>query len=289
MQLTEIITTLPTEVAAGVLNYLSSDELLDIKPTRLPANFSEAIQSRRLWSQKLMHISSASDLRRMLQNIDRTQHVRRLSFANCQIEPKAILKAIDGALSLEYLSLENVSEIDDELIQTVLLKHGATLRYLNLANCQYLTNYTLAQVARWCTKLVTLTVSGCSFSSSGLEIIAESESLVSSLRSLNISRCYLLDQGAIQPLARLRGLKKLALCHLEWINATNIPHLVSSANCIQEIDIRNCDDFTKAGIDQMRASLPRCVCILENAKLQDDSTDAIRGYLMALVNSTLQC
>lgn len=279
---------LPVEIASTVLKFLNFNELTNIcDNSKLPSNFERAIRDKRVWKQKLLTIRNLGDVRKCIKNMNNVRNCTMVSFSSSNIGTNEILMLIKGMDSIEKLSLDNCFNLDDESMEVIFEKHGKSLKHLSLKGCQYLTNFSLAQLARYCDNLVSLNISECSFSSGGLELIADNDKLVASLKYFDVSKCYLLDQGAIQPLSNLKSLKILSLRNLEWLSASNLPFIIYKMSEISKIDVRNCDDFTKQSVEQVKGSLNHPVEIIENTKLADESADSIRGYLMAMINSQI--
>ena len=278
---------LPLEIASSVLKYFNFNELINISSTKLPENFHQAIREKRVWKAKCLKIKNFSDLKSCLNNIYNVKNCTRISFNSSSINDKSMLLLLDSIDIITQLSLDNFISLEDETLQKILKKHGAFLKHLSLKGCQHLTNFTLAQISKYCRSLVTLNISECSFSSSGLEYLSDNENFANSLRNLDVSRCYLLDQGAILPLSKLNKLSSLSLRNMEWLNSNNLAFIIENNFNIHTIDVRNCDDFTKQSVEQVKTALNRPIEILENCKLVDDSSESIRGYLMAMINGQI--
>lgn len=283
-----MIEKLPIEIAASVLNYFNTTELINISNMNLPKNFDFAIRDGSVWKKKMIHVKNLVDMKRCMKNIAKVQNCTRVSFACSQINQRDMLKVVRSIKSIEYLTFEGFIDLDDDILEEIVQIHGKDLKYLNVSGCQYLTNFTLTQIIRYCTKMSTLILSGCSFSPAGLEILTESDKLIDSLRVLDISRCYLMDQGAILPLSKLVKLVKLSLCNLEWVNSSNLPFIIGTIPTIQCVDIRNCDDFTQMSVKSVQDSIDHPIKIIENTKLLDESPESIRSYLMAIINSRIE-
>lgn len=280
------LSSLPIDVASKVLSCLNADDLLMMRPSRLPRNFAHAFQTKAVWRCKHLAITCSRDVKRFMALVQQTKHCQRLSFAHSRISQDELKAVALLAVAVESLNADSSADLDDVTMAAILQKHGQHLKHLNLSNCQYLTNYTMVQVAQKCPNLHTLIISNCSFSPAALEALTESESLVRHLKVLDVSKCYLMDNAAILPLSKLVNLQRLSLRSLEWINSLAIPCIIENYTSLHELDIRNCEDFTKSGIDGMKSHLPGHVNVLENAKLIDDTPDSIRIYLMAIINST---
>ena len=278
---------LPIEIAASVLKFLDLNELIKICETKLPKNFDCAIREKRVWKQKSLNIKNMIDIRKCINNIERVKNCTRISFSLGNVSKQGMLTLLSELDSVEYLSLDNFMNLDDETIEIILKKHGKYLKHLSIKGCQYLTNFSLAQISRHCDKIVSLNISECSFSSAGIELIAENDNLIESLRVLDVSKCYLLDQGAIMPLSKLSKLTLLSLRNLEWLNSSNLPYIIQNMKNISKIDVRNCDDFTKQSVEQVKSSIDHPIEIIENTKLVDESPESIRGYLMAMINAQI--
>lgn len=278
---------LPVEIATSVLKFLDFNELIKICETSLPINFDCAIREKKVWKQKTLNVKSIADIRKCMKNIEKVKNCTKISFAAGNVTNQAILALLNAIESVESLSLDDFMHIDDDILEIILKKHGKSLKHLSIKGCQYLTNFSLAQISRQCDRLVSLNISECSFSSSGLEIIAENDNLVESLKYLDISKCYLLDHGAILPLSKLNNLTTLSLRNLEWLNSNNLPYIIQSMKYISKVDVRNCDDFTRQSVEQVKSSIDHPIEIVENTKLEDETPESIRGYLMAMINAQI--
>ena len=279
---------LPVEIAASVLKFLDFNELIKICETKqLPSNFDCAIREKRVWKQKSLIIKTMIDMKKCLKNIEKVKNCTKISFASGNVTNEAMLTLLTEIECLECLSLDNFMNLDDETMEIIIKKHGKHLKYLSLKGCQYLTNFSLAQLSRYCNNLLTLNISECSFSSAGIELISENENLINSLKVLDVSKCYLLDQGSILPLSKLTNLKMLSLRNLEWLSSSNLPYIIQNMKNISKVDVRNCDEFTKQSLEQVKSGIDHPIEIIENTKLIDESSESIRGYLMAMINAQI--
>jgi hypothetical protein len=278
---------LPVEIAASVLNFLDFNELIKICETRLPNNFDSAIKEKKVWKQKVLNIKNMSDVRKCLKNIERVKNCIKVSFASGTVSNQGMLTLLNEMDGVEHLSLDNFMNLDDETMKIILEKHGKSLKHLSIKGCQYLTNFSLSKLSGYCKKLVSLNISECSFSSAGLELIAENDNLMESLKFLDVSKCYLLDLGAIMPISKLTNLTSLSLRNLEWLSSNNLPYIIQNMKNISKIDVRNCDEFTKQSVEHVKSSVDHPIEIIENTKLVDESPESIRGYLMAMINAQI--
>jgi hypothetical protein len=289
-EITNIMEKLPLEIACSVLKHLNFNELINIctAERKLPTNFKSAIREQGVWNRKVLHIKSTIDVKRCLRNISSVRNCTRISFSSGSVSSREMLSLLSKIDAVERLSLENFIDLEDDNVRVILETHGKSLRHFSVKGCQSLTNFTLSQISRYCDRIASLDVSECSFSAGGLEILAENDNIVNNLMYLDVSKCYLLDQGAIQPLSKLTRLNFLGLRNLEWVNSNNLPYIIGNNLNIKKVDVRNCDDFTKQSVDQVKEDLGRPVEILENTKLVDESAASIRGYLMALINAEIE-
>jgi hypothetical protein len=278
---------LPVEIAASVLNFLDFNELIKICETRLPNNFDSAIKEKKVWKQKVLNIKNMSDVRKCLKNIERVKNCIKVSFASGTVSNQGMLTLLNEMDGVEHLSLDNFMNLDDETMKIILEKHGKSLKHLSIKGCQYLTNFSLSKLSGYCKKIVSLNISECSFSSAGLELIAENDNLMESLKFLDVSKCYLLDLGAIMPISKLTNLTSLSLRNLEWLSSNNLPYIIQNMKNISKIDVRNCDEFTKQSVEHVKSSVDHPIEIIENTKLVDESPESIRGYLMAMINAQI--
>lgn len=278
---------LPVEIAESILKCLDFNELIKISdnPKRLPNNFDFALKQRRVWSPKSLNIKSLGDLRKCIKNIERVKYCTRIT-VGCVASTREIVNFLKLIERIESLSFDQFFNLYDEDFEEIIGKHGNNLRNLNLRGCQFLTNFSLSEISRNCNNLSCLNISECSFSSGGLEIIAQNDNFIKSLKVLDVSKCYLLDQGAILPLSKLKNLTFLSLRNLEWLNSLNLPVILQEMAHIQKIDVRNCDDFTKQSLEQVKIGR-ESIEIVENTKLYDESAESIRGYLMAMINAEI--
>ena len=278
---------LPVEIAESILKCLDFSELMKISdyPKILPINFDSALKQRRIWCRKGLHINSIGDLKKCLKNIQRVKYCTKIKIGCVTTTGEIIkfLKQIDG---IESLSFDQFFNLYDEDFEEIIAKHGNSLKHLNLRGCQFLSNFSLNEISRKCKNLISLNISECSFSSAGLELITQNDNLIDSLKFLDIAKCYLLDQGSILPLSKLKHLRSLSLRNLEWINSLNLPVILQEMTHIQKLDVRNCEDFTKQSLEQVKIGR-ETIEIIENTKLNDESVDSIRGYLMAMINAEL--
>jgi hypothetical protein len=278
---------LSVEIAASVLKFLDFNELIKICETRLPNNFDSAIKEKKVWKQKVLNIKNMSDVRKCLKNIERVKNCIKVSFASGTVSNQGMLTLLNEMDGVEHLSLDNFMNLDDETMKIILEKHGKSLKQLSIKGCQYLTNFSLSKLSGYCKKLVSLNISECSFSSAGLELIAENDNLMESLKFLDVSKCYLLDLGAIMPISKLTNLTSLSLRNLEWLSSNNLPYIIQNMKNISKIDVRNCDEFTKQSVEHVKSSVDHPIEIIENTKLVDESPESIRGYLMAMINAQI--
>ena len=129
------------------------------------------------------------------------------------------------------------------------------------------------------------TFPNASFSSAGLELIAR---MIIWLNLWDFSRCIkvlFIDDASILPLSKLKTWHSW-VCNLEWLNSS-ICSVIPGRNdankekLMWEIAMIS---RTKFGTSQSRRE---SIEIIENTKLNDDSADSIRGYLMAMINAEI--
>ena len=278
---------LPTEIAESILKCLNFNELIKFSDNskKLPNNFDFALKQRPVWNRRCLNINSIGDLKKCIKNIEKVKYCTKITIGNIDTK-RDIIKFLKQIERIELLSFEQLFSFYDEDFEEIIKKHGNNLKHLNLKGCQFLTNFSLNEISINCQNLISLNISECSFSSAGLELIAQNDNLIASLKFLDVSKCYLLDEGSILPLSKLKSLTSLNLRNLEWLNSLNLPVILQEMSQIKKIDVRNCDDFTKQSLEQVKIGR-ESIEIIENTKLNDDSVDSIRGYLMAMINAEI--
>lgn len=278
---------LPVEIAASVLKYFDTNELIRLTEKSIPENFRQAIKEKHIWKRKTLIINSKKECERYIDRLSKISSCENVVFRDESIPRVTIMNLLMNMRSLQSLVLENMIHVDDHVLSMSIIASGKSLRHLSLKGCTSITNNAIFAISRQCPNLESLNLSGCPISYSGLEMLTENDNIVASLKHLSISRCFLLDNSAVIALFKFKNLQTLDIRRTFWLNSSNLSCIIQDMPMIRKIDIRDCEDFTKQSVEQVRSSIDHMVEIIENTKLNDESPDSIRGYLMAMINAQI--
>jgi hypothetical protein len=105
---------------------------------------------------------------------DKATSISRLDLAFCKGISNQVMTAVAPKLTkLQYLNISGSCRTDSCLIR-ILRSCGASLRELNISwNCQ-VTDAAMLFIGRYCPNLITLDISGCSFSDVGVVCLSKS-------------------------------------------------------------------------------------------------------------------
>uniref|UniRef100_A0A4W5KDK7 F-box and leucine-rich repeat protein 13 n=1 Tax=Hucho hucho TaxID=62062 RepID=A0A4W5KDK7_9TELE len=161
----------------------------------------------------------------------------RLHAADCPRMTDSSLKSMGALKNLVYLNISHCSRVSDMGLRYLTEGPSASkLRELNLSNCSRINDLAIMRVAQKCSKLNHLSVSYCdNLSNSGLEWLSS----CSSLLSLDISGCNIMDQGLIA-LGANPGLKKLVASECAWITDIGIEKFCRQARGLEYMDVSHC-------------------------------------------------
>ncbi|XP_055789606.1 dynein regulatory complex subunit 6 isoform X2 [Salvelinus fontinalis] len=161
----------------------------------------------------------------------------RLHAADCPRMTDSSLKSMGTLKNLVYLNISHCSRVSDMGLRYLTEGPSASkLRELNLSNCSRINDLAIMRVAQKCSKLNHLSVSYCdNLSNSGLEWLSS----CSSLLSLDISGCNIMDQGLIA-LGGNPGLKKLVASECLWITDIGIEKFCRQARGLEYMDVSHC-------------------------------------------------
>ncbi|KAK6318131.1 hypothetical protein J4Q44_G00114220 [Coregonus suidteri] len=161
----------------------------------------------------------------------------RLHAADCPRMTDSSLKSMGALKNLVYLNISHCSRVSDMGLRYLTEGPSASkLRELNLSNCSRINDLAIMRVAQKCSKLNHLSVAYCdNLSNSGLEWLSS----CSSLLSLDISGCNIMDQGLIA-LGGNPGLKKLVASECVWITDIGIEKFCRQARGLEYMDVSHC-------------------------------------------------
>lgn len=185
--------------------------------------------------------------------------------------------------AIRSITLTGAADISDDGLLYLLSKHGHCLQILRVERCFKLTNETMEHISRFCRALRRLNVRSTFVSTAGLNHLFESSYVNKSLRSLDISRCHLLNcdalPGALESAAEL---KWLSISGLDGIQPHQIEVVIQRAS-LKSLDISGCPEITLKNVSEFQKLSPKTK-ILHDAKLEDHSHEAVRRYLLGLIN-----
>lgn len=157
-------------------------------------------------------------------------------------------------IALKELSVSDCVNITDFGLYE-LAKLGQTLRYLSVAKCQ-VSDVGLKHIARRCYKLRYVNVRGCEgISDDSIIVLARS---CSRLRSLDIGKCEVSDNGCFTLAECCPNLKKLSLKSCDMVTDEGIKYISYYCRGLQQLNIQDCV-ITADGYNSVKKFCRRCV------------------------------
>lgn len=184
---------------------------------------------------------------------------------------------------IESIYLGRNEDITDDGIAKLIRRHSKTLKKISLDGLVNLTDKSLYYIGKSCNVLDTLILDRCNFSVKGLNRLFET-SLLTNLRHLSLSRCYLLECSYLPIIfdgKRASKLQSLNLSFLEFLQATHVHGLLDSGPAsLRRIDVRSCPEITLKNIQEFENF--KKIKIIHNAQIEDHTIDGIRRFILGL-------
>ncbi|XP_013777537.1 F-box/LRR-repeat protein 14-like [Limulus polyphemus] len=178
----------------------------------------------------------------------------------------------NGAVSLEYLGLQDCQKITDEALRYLShgilhlknvnlsfcsgitdsgLKHLArlsTVRELNLRSCDNISDIGMAYLAEGGSRVTILDVSFCDkVSDQGLLYLSQSFNL----RSLSLNACPISDEGLSRVARTLSDLHTLNIGQCCRVTDKGLSHIAENLHHLQCIDLYGCTKITTVGLEKI--------------------------------------
>ncbi|XP_040567089.1 uncharacterized protein [Lepeophtheirus salmonis] len=160
-------------------------------------------------------------------------------------------------LGLKELSLCDVSAITDFGLYE-LSKLGPSLRYLSIAKCERITDSGVSQITRLCYKLRYLNIRGCESVSDGALVVL-GDSIGTRLRSLDLGKCDITDEGLRNLAEKSCKLRKLSLKSCEMISDVGIRELAFKCRDLRHLNIQDCGGISIEGYHAIKKCCKKCV------------------------------
>lgn len=243
---------------------------------------AELAESPFVWKNKMVAVRTARDAQLIVSQPALHRHIRHLDLSNSYLEETLMYSLIDSCVRLESLQLKCLeTQVGDEFIERVVQLHGQTLRSLSLDRSYHLTNLSIEAISAHCRKLEHLNLYACMFSNAAIMEMAQSN-MPSTLRSLNIGRCHLINISQIRiELTRFTHLHSLNLSYNDSVEPVQLCELVKRLPSLRSLDITDCVEICKKDVNIVQRLRPS-LQVTHSSKLDDYSPASIRSYLLSL-------
>ncbi|ORZ15765.1 hypothetical protein BCR42DRAFT_415862 [Absidia repens] len=118
--------------------------------------------------------------------LQRTHNLERLDLGFCNLDPRRIVSAIAHCEALQYLSLNGVRNVTDQVVLAFVQDHPHLIE-LDISSA-VITDSSVYAISRYCPSLEELDISGCEhISEDGIRFLTQQ---CKHLRYINIKDCY---------------------------------------------------------------------------------------------------
>jgi hypothetical protein len=299
-----------TSSAAGIFDYIEllPHEVIERVSRSLEYSVAKGIdilQSGSFWTDPSRTLK-IPDRRRLLKGVlsdQATSAAKKIIFNGAEIDDLDFKWISEHFSELTHISLASCHSISDRGIISLLMRHGASIRHLDLTANPALTNSTLNAIGLYCKNLRRLILDRCSFSIAGISALIDG--CGASIRDLSLSRCHLIDTSQLiahinrQKTPRLRS---LSLAHLDSLQPYQARSIAAECSrTLRSMNITGCPEILLKNVreilDAASASsapeetsnheslAPRGrLSLRHDAVLEDHSIDSIRRYLLGLLS-----
>jgi len=147
--------------------------------------------------------------------------------------------------------------MNEDCIALIAPRYGSHLTTLLLAGCEDITDTALAHLAQHCPMLEHLDLSSCPVTDIGVSNLVR---FCRHLRTLSLRKCHHLSKIAFLNVARhLFLLEKLNLSGTA-VGDTVLQELAANCPLLNELELTDCKQVTKAGVQHIIAALPEIHC-----------------------------
>jgi len=147
--------------------------------------------------------------------------------------------------------------MNDDCIALIAPRYGSHLTTLLLAECEDITDAALAHIALHCPMLEHIDLSGCPVTDIGVSNLVR---FCRHILTLSLRKCYNLSKVAFLNVARhLFELEKLTLSHTSVCDSV-LHELGANCPLLRELELTDCKQVTKAGVQHIIATLPNITC-----------------------------
>ena len=278
--ISKIIDAFPEEVLQRVLSNMAISEIVSICQTSEKAT-KVCISAKKIWSRKLLKLSTQQELRRFKKHSHLLRNVCQLDLGD-ELTEADFHYLVSTCQALKTVKITNLTiDFDDDHLKRLVQKHGRTLQCLALDRSYLVTNAGVKLISDNCTNLSHLSLFGCMISDAAINLLASSENLKRSLRYLDLGRCHLLNLGRIRSdLVSFKNLQYLSLSHNDSCYKQGLQEVVQKLTKLKTIDISGCIEITRKDIREL--SVRTDLNIVNTASIDDHSFDSIRSFLVSL-------
>mmetsp|Transcript_6301 Transcript_6301/g.6851 ORF Transcript_6301/g.6851 Transcript_6301/m.6851 type:complete len:341 (+) Transcript_6301:240-1262(+) len=180
--------------------------------------------------------------------------LKRISLQGCsQLTDRALLGLAMYRPKLEVINLQECTGISDAAVEAIASRCHATLKWLNLSDCEQLKNKSIGVLGHYCKRLEVLLLKQTSFTPGAVPYLVKH---LPRLRELSLEGMYRLDDNAIQSLVGVKGLERLDLSFLPALKFTTVAGLMRALPRLNEVRLFG-NDFSAQQLYDLRARFKR--------------------------------
>ncbi|XP_046335483.2 uncharacterized protein LOC124117572 [Haliotis rufescens] len=177
----------------------------------------------------------------------RCRHLTHVDASWCHVTDNGLTALSESAHRLESLCLNGCQMLSDEGVETVIKKHGSSLRVLELFGCFNLTPRCIRCIATHCTNLLTINLGQC-FRLTDSSITHLSASL-GRVENLDLRGCKQIRDNCIRKIVRnCPRLKTIIIANCPHVSDAALVEIATYSMDVRSLDICGCRNVTDHSI-----------------------------------------
>ncbi|XP_052243148.1 uncharacterized protein LOC127853062 isoform X2 [Dreissena polymorpha] len=177
----------------------------------------------------------------------RCHHITHLDCSWCHVTDSGLMAIANCVHRLESLCISGCQAVSNDGLETVVKKHGAQLRVLEMFGCINLSPRGLRSVANNCINLITLNLGQCYKLTDSC--ISQLSGILGRIESLDLRGCKQIKDNCIHRLVKnCSRLKHLSLANCLNITDVSILEISTYLNDIRSLDVCGCKQITDSSV-----------------------------------------